>query len=279
MTLSIIIVNFKSRELLKLCLQSLVRGIPAGLSTETLVIDSQAEEETGEMVRENFPAVRYWPQTENIGYARGVNFGLRQAQGDFYLILNPDIVITAKAIAIMLDFMQQHPVIGLLGPQLLNFGGQVQNSRFRFYRPATIIYRRTFFGRMPSGKKRLEDFNLQDQPYRQETFPDWLMGSALLTTKTAVQKVGLLDERFFLYFEDVDWAKRFWENGYKVCYYPKAVMYHYHQRRSQAGLGMLDFFLRREARWHLQSALKYFLKHSIKYRSGVELYGQYKLKT
>ncbi len=272
MTLSIIIVNFKSRELLKLCLQSLAKHLPPNIETETLVVDSQAEEETGEMIREDFPGVRYYPQIKNVGYAKGVNLGLQQAQGDFYLILNPDIVVTARAIENMLTFIQSHPTIGLLGPRLLDFAGQGQNSRFRFYRPTTIIYRRTFLGRLPSGQKGLDAFNLQDQAQEKEVFPDWLMGSALLTTKIAVQKVGLLDERFFLYFEDVDWAKRFWENGYKVCYFPQAVMYHYLQRRSRAGLGVLDFFLRREARWHLQSALKYFLKHGWRYRSGEEIF-------
>jgi GT2 family glycosyltransferase len=98
------------------------------------------------------------------------------------------------------------------------------------------------------------------------------MGSALLTRREAWQKVGLLDERFFLYFEDVDWSKRFWENGYKVAYLPGAIMYHYLQRRSRAGLGLLDFFLRREARWHLQSALKYFIKHGLSYHSGPEIF-------
>lgn len=276
MTLSIIIANFKSRELLKLCLQSLAKHLPPNIATEILVVDSQAEAATEEMVREDFPAVEYWPQTENVGYAKGVNFGLRKARGDFYLILNPDIIVTAGAVGEMLAFMQKNPAVGLLGPQLLDFGGQVQNSRFRFYRPTTILYRRTFFGKLPAGKRGLDAFNLKDQPFHQEICPDWLMGSALLTAKAAVQKVGLLDERFFLYFEDVDWAKRFWENGYKVCYYPRAVMYHYHQRRSRAGLGMLDFFLRKEARWHLQSALKYFLKHGWRYRSGEEIFKRHR---
>ena len=98
------------------------------------------------------------------------------------------------------------------------------------------------------------------------------MGSAILTTRQAVEKVGPMDERFFLYFEDVDWAWRFWENGFKVQYFPEATMLHYHQRSSRVGFDFFDFFLRREARWHISSALKYFFKHGWKYRSGKELF-------
>lgn len=277
MTLSVIIVHYQSRELLKLCLQSLAQYLPPEIASEIIVVDSEAQAETGETIREDFPTVQYWPQKENIGYARGVNYGLQKARGSFLLILNPDIIITPHAVTSMLRFMQDHPEVGLLGPQLLNFDGQIQNSRFRFYRPSTILYRRTFLGQWPRGKKSLNDFNLQDQNQKTIIYPDWLMGSALLTKKEAVDKVGPLDERFFLYFEDVDWAKRFWENGHKVIYFPQTTLYHYHQRRSRVGWGVLDFFLRREARWHLQSAVKYFLKHGLSYRSGEKLYQKNKI--
>ena len=100
----------------------------------------------------------------------------------------------------------------------------------------------------------------------------WLMGSAVMVSKKAVQAVGTMDEKLFLYMSEVDWAKRFWENGYKVAYFPESVLLHYHIRRSKAGLDFLDVFLRKETRWHIQSAIKYFLKHGLKYRSGMELH-------
>lgn len=271
MTLSVIIVHHKSRELLKLCLQSLAKYLPTEMETEILVVDSEAQSATEEMIREDFSSARYWPRKENSGYARGVNYGLQKAKGSWLLILNPDIIITPQSVSAMLRFMRDHPEVGLLGPRLLNFDGQIQNSRFRFYRPETILYRRTFLGKMAFGRNGLDDFNFKDEDQETTIYPDWLMGSALLTKKEAVAKVGLLDERFFLYFEDVDWAKRFWENGYKVVYFPQATMYHYHQRRSRAGLGTLDFFLRREARWHFKSAVKYFWKHGTSYQPGKEL--------
>ena len=278
MDLSIIIVNYKNRELLRLCLQSLIKTIPSEITNEIVVVDSEAEKETEEMIQEDFSFIKYFPEKYNVGYAKGVNRGLKESAGHFILILNPDIIVNPGAIQKMIDFLKNHPQVGLVGPQLLNFDGQAQNSCFQFYRPSTILYRRTFLGRLSFGKKALDSFNLTDQHLKEVIWPDWLMGSALLTTQEALKKVGLLDERFFLYFEDVDWSKRFWENGYKVAYLPTATMYHYLQRRSKAGLGTLDFFLRREARWHLQRAVKYFLKHGIKYKSGLTLFDEYSSK-
>ncbi|MBI2057756.1 MAG: glycosyltransferase family 2 protein [Candidatus Yanofskybacteria bacterium] len=272
MNLSIIIIHYKSPELLKLCLGSIrdhvLNQIP---ELETLVVDSEAQTETGEILKEKFSWAKYLPLTKNVGYAAGVNHGLKNAKGEHVLILNPDIIVTPGSVQKMLECLDQNQDIGLCGPKLLNFNGQTQNSKFRFYRPLTIVYRRTFLGKMPFAKKHLADFNIKNLNPGSKSFPDWLMGSALMTTQAALKKVGLMDERFKLYFEDVDWAKRFWENGYKVAYLPSAAMLHYHIRQSRAGFDFLDVFLRRETRWHIESAIKYFFKHGLKYRSGENL--------
>jgi len=227
--------------------------------------------EVEQLLAEQFSTVKLIAFAQNIGYARGVNAGLKIAQGDFLLILNPDIIVTAGAVQSMIEYLTKHPTTGLIGPQLLSFNGQPQNSCFRFYKPLTIFYRRTFLGGLPGGKTELDFFHLNDQAKSTTLEPDWLMGSALLTTRQAVERVGLMDERFFLYFEDVDWARRFWENGYRVVYQPSAKMFHYHQRRSRAGLDVFDVLLRKEARWHIISGLRYFIKHGWRYQSGQQL--------
>lgn len=275
MTISVVILNFKSPELLKLCLTAVQDTLAQDLPNqprEIIVVDSAREEATAELLAENFPAIKYWPRIENTGYAKGVNIGLRQAQGEYLLILNHDVVAQAGSLKTLLHFLQANPTVGMVGPKLLGFNRQPQISCFRFYRPWTIVYRRTFLGKLPWGKKALREFSMADQDQQTVLWPDWLQGSALLIRRSALQQVGLLDERFFMYFEDVDWAKRFWENGYKVAFFPKAIMFHYHGRGSRAGLDMFDIFLRREARWHLQSALKYFMKHGWRYRSGEEIF-------
>ena len=275
MTLSIIIVNYKNLELLKLCLKSIRENLSGeNLAYEVLVVDSQAQPETEPVLSENFPEVKYLPFQKNVGYAVGVNRGIKNSSGQYFLILNPDIVVTKEAIPGMLAHLKTHPEVGMLGPRLLGFNGEIQNSRFNFYRPWTIVYRRTFLGQTVLGRKELARFNLAGNDPAEPIYPDWLMGSAILTSREAVAKVGPMDERFFLYFEDVDWARRFWENGFKVQYFPEATMLHYHQRSSRAGFDLLDFFLRREARWHMASALKYFFKHGWRYKSGSQLYEQ-----
>ena len=90
---------------------------------------------------------------------------------------------------------------------------------------------------------------------------DWLMGSALMAQRKAVNKTGLMDEKFFLYFSDVDWAKRFWENGYKVVYYPLAKIYHYHRRISKRNSWIIDIFMNRQSQQHIKDGFRYLFKY------------------
>jgi len=229
MKLSIIIVHYRTPELLKLCLKRLGKYL-GNIEHEIKIIDNS---------------------NNNIGFARGVNIGLCQTTGEYRLILNPDALITEGAVQKMLAYMDKHKDIGMIGPQLKYFNNEHQRSYHRFYRPITIIARRTFLGKMLKGI--LDKFLMNDtDPNRIQT-PDWILGAAMLVRSSAIDKVGLMDERFFLYFEDVDWCRRFWHNGYKLIYFPDAVFYHYYPRLSTA--------FNRTALWHITSAVKYFWKY------------------
>ena len=92
------------------------------------------------------------------------------------------------------------------------------------------------------------------------------MGSAMMTTKKALEKIGFMDEKLFLYMSEVDWAKRFWENGYKVTYFPDSQMYHYHRRGSKGKFDAFDI-VKKETRWHIIDAIRYFKKHGISAKS------------
>jgi hypothetical protein len=123
------------------------------------------------------------------------------------------------------------------------------------------ILRRTPLGRLPWGKKMVERFLMKDVSHDNIMEVDWLMGSALFTRSEGLQKVGIFDERFFMYFEDTDLCWRFWEAGYKVIYNPEAVMVHYHRRASADGSIFQQ--LRSPLTWrHIESAYKFFRKHS-----------------
>lgn len=259
--LSIIIVNYKNPALLRLCLMSLKRTLSPKLNYEILVVDISSGIETQNVVLEEFPSVKLLPFKKNIGYTRGVNEGIKASSGKYCLILNPDIVPLKNSVETLLNYMKKHEDVGLVGPQLLNFDGTSQQSCFGFYNAITIGYRRV--GYLPFKKLVLKKFLLEGKDLSGINQVDWLMGSALMARRDALDNVGLMDERFFLYFSDVDWAKRFWENGYKVVYYPLAKIYHYHRRNSKRNSWIIDVFMNRQSRQHIKDGFKYLRKWGV----------------
>lgn len=264
--LSIIIVNFKNPPLLRLCLKSLMNVLGQDFPWEIIVVDVASSIETRNIISE-FPKVNSICFKDNIGYTKGVNEGIKKSSGNAMLILNADIIPLKNSIEKMYDYLRKNSEIGIIGPQLLNFDGTPQNSCFRFSSPLTLVYRRTFLGRLFFGRRHLNNFTMKDANGLDAHPADWLMGSALMVNKEAVNKVGLMDENMFLYMSDIDWPSRFWENGYTVIYYPDSKMYHYHKRDSKGRFGVLDILFKKESRWHLIDAIKYFRKHGISAKS------------
>lgn len=271
--LSIIIVNYKNPALLRLCLKSLQRVISTSpersFDHEIIVIDVSADSDTTHIATTEFSDIHYLPFKENIGYTKGVNQGLKIAKGDFMFVMNTDIIPLEGCLEKMYLHMKDNPQIGMLGPQLLNFDGSVQQSCFRFYTPFTILYRRTFLGKLPFVKNILNRFLLKDKNLTQPLAVDWLMGSALMISKKSVETVGYMDEQFYLYMSDVDWPRRFWENGYQVVFFPKAVMYHYHRRESHGALDVLDAIFNHRTRQHITDAIRYFRKNGFRESSYI----------
>lgn len=260
MELSIIVTSYKNPQLLKVCLDSIKENV-SGIEYELIVADGETQEDTELMMREEYPEAVFFAFERNVGLQVLLKNGIEASHGKFILILNGDIIITPESIAEMLDFMKKNPEVGMLGPKLLNFDGSLQYSCFRFYQPQTIVYRRTFLGKMPFAKKHLDWFLMKDFNHETIKEVDWLMGSALMISKEAIDKVGCTDPRFFMYMEDVDWCRRFWENGYKVVYYPSASLHHYHGKGSAKG-SVLKSLLFNHLTWvHISSGVKYFKKY------------------
>lgn len=261
--LSIVIVNFKNPALLRLCLATLSRNVSAELDCEVIVVDSGTTAETQNVVREEFagtfPRIRVIPFRENTGYTRGNNEGIRASRGEYVFILNPDTLVQKGALESMLDHLKTHPEIGMLGPQLVNFDETIQQSYFRFYNALTIVYRRV--GGLPFSRWVLDRFLMKDANPAHIAPADWLMGSALMMPRDALEHVGLMDERMFHYFSEVDLARRFWEHGYQVVYYPRARIYHALKRDSKGHFWLLDALFKKEARWHIADGFRYLFKH------------------
>lgn len=260
--LTIAINGYKSPELLKLCLESVFEHLKeSSIHYEILVADSATEEATEMLMREEFPQVRFFPFKENVGFKTLVNTSLREAAGTYVFLINSDIILTQDVLPKMLEYMKAHPEIGLLAPKQLNFNGTLQHSCYRFYRPQTVLYRRTILSRLSFAKKHLRWFMMQDYDRMEPKSVDWVIGSAMLISREASERVGVMDDQFFMYMEDVDWCRRFWENGYRVVYYPNAFVYHYHAKGSARG-GFLKSLLFNKLTWyHIESALRYFWKY------------------
>jgi len=257
--LSIIITHHRTPVLLKLCLKSIKENI-GSIEYEIIVVDSQSEQTTRNLIEEKFPEAQFIPFQKNVGYAKIVNAGIKACKGEYILILNADIISLRESIGRMLEFIQGHPEVGMVGPQLVTFSNKIQNSCFSFPTIGAILSRRTFLGKLSWGKKKISQFLMDKQDLNSIKEVDWVQGSTMLVSKEAIEKVGLMDERFFMYLEDADWCRRFWQNGYQIIYLPTVQMAHYYYRASKKWNGFLDIFFNKYTRIHLISAFKYFWK-------------------
>lgn len=260
MDLSIIILNYKAKGLTKQCLKSLQLLNPK-IKYEIIVVDNASHDGTAEMVREEFPEIKLIESMVNCGYAAGNNLGIRKATGKYLMILNPDVSIMNNSIDVLYRFMEDHPSVGLAGPKLINPDGTTQTSCRTFPSWQTLLlYRRTPLGRLPGPRRKLHRHLMLDFDHRQNKTVDWMIGACFFVRASALSKVGLLDERFFLYLEDIDWCRRFWQEGYQVYYVAEAEMIHYHQRFSAENPGIKGIFSY-ATRIHITSAIKYFTKY------------------
>jgi len=269
MKLSVIVNHYRTPEILKICLRSIEKNLKgADFDWEIILADIATIEKTAYMMEEIFPNVIFLPTKENIGFGKAINIAFQKARGDYIFIVNADVIIDEeKAIEKLMDYLEKNEKTGMVGPKLLNVNGTVQQSCFRFYTSLTVVCRRTFLGKTSSGKKILDKFLMKDifteKEINKPVPVDWLMGSAMMVRKKDLKKVGGFDERFFMYFEDVDWSRRFWENGFKVIYFPAVRMYHYHFQSSKKK-SLLDSLFSKYARIHIASAIKYFSKYGLK---------------
>lgn len=259
MDLSIIILNYKSKGLTKQCLKGLQMLSPK-VQFEIIVVDNASHDGTAEMVKEEFPQVKLIESMVNCGYAAGNNLGIRKATGKYIMILNPDVAIMNESIDVLYKFMEAHPEAGLAGPKLINPDGTTQASCRTFPDWQTLLYRRSPLGKLPGPRRKLYKHLMLDFDHKRSRTVDWMIGACFFCRASAVEKVGLLDERFFLYLEDIDWCRRFWQAKYKVYYVVEAEMVHYHQRFSAENPG-LKGMLSYATRIHISSAIKYFAKY------------------
>ena len=269
MDLSIIILNYHSRSKLINCLDSISRADLGNRRYEIIVVDIAGPGVQSDIIdlKTIYPDMRLIVSPRNLGMGSGNNLGIKEATGEFVLILNPDTVIKDKAMLTLLDYLKANPVVGLVGPKLFYPDGSLQSSCARFPHFFTPILRRTFLGEYFRAAR--DSFTMNDFDHDSIAPVDWLMGSCLMFRRQLALKDGrsfapLFDERYFMYFEDTDLCHQIWENSFRVIYDPEAVVVHDHQRQSAEYPWYFAVFLSSLTRWHIVSWLKYFAKWGFK---------------
>ncbi len=259
MDISIVIVNYKSKGLTLNCVKSITEADFGHLEHEIIVIDNNSGDQLGEILAWQHPGVIFIQSSVNQGMGGGNNIGIKRAQGKYIVVMNPDTLAFKDTFIKLYEFMEANPRVGIAGPKQFNPDRTVQESRYRFPRILTLLYRRTFLGRLPFAKIALKHFLMEDISKEEVHDVDWLLGSCLFIRAHALKEVGVFDERFFLYFEDTDLCRRFWIKKWRVVYVPDAYIIHNHNRAS-ADNPWYTFFLNPASRRHLVSWLTYLLK-------------------
>lgn len=256
---SILIVHTFEKRLVRQTLRSLRRAAPQ-LTYEVVVIDNNPLAGMSDVLRREFPEVRYVVMEENRGFGHAMNAGIRAAGGKYVLIFNPDIVVAGGALEELFAYMEANPDVGIVGPRLNNPDGTLQHSCFRYHQPMIPVYRRTPLGRLPHAKAAIDHFLMVDVDHSRTMDVDWLMGSALFSRRATLERVGMFDDGFFMYLEDTDLCRRFWEAGQRIVYNPNVAMVHYHRRASNDG-SLLRQLFSQLTRQHIRSAIRYFRKY------------------
>lgn len=219
--LSVILVNWNTCDLLARCLESVQADLPA--DSEVWVVDNASTDGSAAMVRERHPWVHLIENAENVGFARANNQALAASQGQYVLLLNSDTEVQAGALTALVSFMESHPQVGAVGPRLLNSDGSLQPSCHPMLTPGREFWRLLFLERLwPRATYAMERWPL-DAPRSVEV----IKGACLLLRRQALDQVGPLDERYFVYTEEVDLCYRLGQAGWELWWVPQAVVVHH----------------------------------------------------
>jgi len=233
MDLSIVILSYNTKEMLRGCLRSVSENI-AGMRAEVFVVDSGSTDGSIEMMREHSPWVDLTITQGFGGFAHANNLALRRAVGRYQLLLNSDTILPSGALPKVIAFIDSHPEIGVLGIKLVKADGSLDLAcRRGFPTPLASFYRLSGLARLFPRSPRFARYSCTYLDPDQATEVDSVCGAFMLVRKEAIAQVGLLDEQFYFYGEDLDWAFRFKEKGWKVYYYPEVQALHYKGQTSR----------------------------------------------
>lgn len=263
LNVNILIVNYGDQTSMAVeCLKSVFKFHPE-LEERTIIVDNASKNNGVEQFKKFFPKARIVPSKSNLGLSKAINWGVYNSNQKYVLYLNNDILVQSpNTIPAMVQYLNQDQSVALLAPKLVNRDGSTQLSCFRFPTISYVVYRRTGLGKLPFAKKTLNRIMMKDFDHETTQEVDWILGAAMMIRREAMHRVGMMDERYFLYFEDVDLCRRFHEANFKVVYFPQETMIHYHLRESDSAINPFSALLNRLTRVHISSGFKYFYKYS-----------------
>lgn len=226
--LSVVIVSYNTSDLLNNCLSSIEAWIEANHHAgEIIVVDNASSDGTSGMLQRRFPEVRLIENSRNAGFAAANNQGIRAARGQYIVLLNPDTTIIGDAFGQLADYLKANPDIGIVGPRLIYPDGTTQSSRRRFPTRLTGYLESTILQEYWPDNRVVRRYYMEDRPDDQIQPVDWLVGACLMARREAIESVGLLDQRYFMYSEEVEWCYRMKRNGWGVIYLPSATVVHH----------------------------------------------------
>lgn len=251
---SVIIVHYETPALLRQCLAA-VTGPGMATVAEVRVIDNASRGSAVQAVAAAFPGVEFEFNAANVGFAAACNQGMRAGAAPYCLLLNPDAILDAGALARLVATMEVGPRVGAVAPRLVNPDGSLQYSCRRFPARGWLLVRAARLDRWFPGA--MDRYLMRDWDHGAEAPVDWAMGACLLLRRQALAQVGWLDPGFFMYYEDLDLCYRLWARGWEVRYAAQAVVRHEHQR------GSARPFPNRLAGVHLHSLWRLWRKHPL----------------
>jgi hypothetical protein len=263
MILSIVIVNWNTKDYLQACLTS-IQACPPSKKHEVIVVDNASTDGSAKMVKSEFPEVTLMAGKKNVGYAKGNNKAIKKADGDYILLLNPDTEVSPGAIDSLLAFARSHPDAAAVGCRLISPDGSIQRSCRSFPDPKGVLFEWLKLSSLFSRSRYFGSYRMTYFHYDCDMEVDQPMGSCLLLNRQAIKDVGYFDEDFPIFFNEVDWCYRAKQRNWRIYFTPDAEVMHF----GGASTGLVKRKMAVESR----EALRRFYEKHYKSRMSPRLY-------
>jgi GT2 family glycosyltransferase len=251
---SVIIVNHFHSSLLHKNISSIISKTK-NISYEIILINNTIEDNGIPKLIKSFPNVIFINNQSHKGFSENNNIGIKRSIGEKILILNPDTYLGNNAIYILYNYLNTNIGVGLCGPKLLNTDDSLQFSCRKFPTFKSTLLRRSFLRKFVSEEKRGQDHLMSHWDHNSNIKVDWMLGACLMVDREVISKIGLFDESYFMYCEDIDISYRLKKIGLESHYVADAVVYHEHQRQSDKKLFSKSTFI------HSKSMVQFLINH------------------